>query len=107
MLTLPIKQKWFDMIVEHDKREEYRAVTEYWRKRLISEAARQGLIYPFRGMKVRIRAGYRKNADMAELTLYGITVGEGLQEWGAEPGVEYYRLQIESVEVRKTWESSW
>lgn len=36
MLTLPIKRKWFDMICRGEKREEYREVTEYWRKRIDS-----------------------------------------------------------------------
>ena len=36
MLTLPIKQEWFDMICRGEKREEYREVTEYWRKRIDS-----------------------------------------------------------------------
>ncbi len=107
MLTLPIKQKWFDMITSGEKQEEYRATTDYWRKRLVSELVRQGKRPGFKGLKVRIRAGYRKGAPMAELTLDGITVGEGRPEWGAEPGVEYFRLHIESVEERKTWESCW
>jgi hypothetical protein len=102
MLTLPIKQKWFDMIVSGEKQEEYRAATDYWTKRFVSELVRQGKS-PRRGhgLKVRIRAGYRKNADLAELTLSMITTGTGRPEWGAEPGVEYYVLHIKRVEVLK------
>ena len=37
MLTLPIRKKWFDMILEEDKdkrkKEEYRTLNEYWGKR--------------------------------------------------------------------------
>lgn len=98
MLTLPIKQKWFDMIVSGEKQEEYRATTDYWRKRLVSELVRQSKQRGFNGLKVRIRAGYRKNADMAELTLSMITTGTGRMEWGAEPGVEYFVLHIKRVE---------
>lgn len=101
MLTLPIKQKWFDMIVSGEKLEEYRAMTDYWRKRFVSELVRQGKQRGFNGLKVRIRAGYRKNADMAELTLSMITQGTGRPEWGAEPGVEYFVLHIKRVEVLK------
>lgn len=102
MLTLPIKRKWFDMIVSGEKREEYRAPTEYWRKRLVSELVRQGKQRGFNGLKVRIRAGYHKNAAMAELTLSMITTETGRPEWGAEPGVEYFVLHIKRVEVLKT-----
>ena len=101
MLTLPIKQKWFDMIVSGEKLEEYRAMSDYWRKRFVSELVRQGKRRGFNGLKVRIRAGYRKNADMAELTLSMITQGTGRPEWGAEPGVEYFVLHIKRVEVLK------
>ena len=30
MLTLPIKGKWFDMILSGEKREEYREIKPYW-----------------------------------------------------------------------------
>lgn len=101
MLTLPIKQKWFDMIVSGDKQEEYRAPSEYWRKRFVSELVRQSKQRGFNGLKVRIRAGYQKDADLAELTLSMITTGTGRPEWGAEPGVEYFVLHIKRVEVMK------
>jgi len=101
MLTLPIKQKWFDMIVSGEKQEEYRAPSEYWRKRFVSELVRQSKQRGFNGLKVRIRAGYQKDADLAELTLSMITTGTGRPEWGAEPGVEYFVLHIKRVEVVK------
>lgn len=101
MLTLPIKKKWFDMIVSGEKQEEYRAASEYWRKRFVSELVRQGKQRGFNGLKVRIRAGYQKDADLAELTLSMITTGTGRPEWGAEPGVEYFVLHIKRVEVVK------
>ena len=30
MLTLPIKKKWFDMILSGEKKEEYREIKPYW-----------------------------------------------------------------------------
>ena len=33
MLTLPIKKKWFDMILFGEKKEEYREIKPYWTKR--------------------------------------------------------------------------
>lgn len=40
MLTLPIKQEWFDMICRGEKREEYREVTEYWRNHALCHNSR-------------------------------------------------------------------
>ena len=33
MLTLPIKKKWFDMILSGEKKEEYREIKPYYEKR--------------------------------------------------------------------------
>ena len=35
MLTLPIKKKWFDMILLGEKTEEYREIKPYWTTRFI------------------------------------------------------------------------
>ena len=37
ILHLPLKAKWYDMQESGEKTEEYRQLTEYWRKRLIDE----------------------------------------------------------------------
>lgn len=98
MLTLPIKRKWFDMIVSGQKRTEYRDISEYWIKRLSSETERQGIKAPFdKGLKVCIKAGYAKDAPAAMLTLRRVDLGPGLPEWGAEDGRDYIRLHIASV----------
>lgn len=33
MLTLPIRKKWFDMILSGEKKEEYREIKEYYETR--------------------------------------------------------------------------
>lgn len=33
-VVMPIHKKWFDMILYEDKKEEYRKIGDYWRKRL-------------------------------------------------------------------------
>ena len=35
MLILPIKKKWFDMILSGEKKEEYREIKPYYDSRLI------------------------------------------------------------------------
>ena len=37
MFILPIKKKWFDMILSGEKKEEYREIKPYYRSRLINE----------------------------------------------------------------------
>ena len=34
-VVMPIHKKWFDMILYGDKKEEYRKIGDYWRKRLL------------------------------------------------------------------------
>ena len=36
MLTLPIKKKWFDMILSGEKKEEYRELKPYYKSRFSS-----------------------------------------------------------------------
>lgn len=61
MLTLPIKRKWFDMIVSGEKKEEYREIKPYWTSRILR--------YGYAGIKfvVRIKNGYQKDAPYADL----------------------------------------
>lgn len=33
MLTIPIKKKWYDMILSGEKKEEYREIKPYWEVR--------------------------------------------------------------------------
>lgn len=35
VLTLVVQNKWFDMYIENFKKEDYRAITPYWDKRLL------------------------------------------------------------------------
>ena len=95
MLTLPIKRKWFDMIENGEKREEYRAITPYYIKRF-RNAPRFNAdgIWQF---YVLLRAGYRKDSPMLAIRCWSDT-GTGKMEWGAEPGERYIRLHI-------TWKS--
>lgn len=110
MLTLPIKKKWFDMILSGEKKEEYREVKPYYEKRLpvnfgyfFTDGTLQ-TAYEFdcdlqksveAGHKTAImfRNGYSKNSPqfIAECTL---SVGTGREEWGAEKGRKYFILTV-------------
>ena len=86
MLTLPIKKKWFDMILSGDKKEEYREIKPYYTTRFYKPE--------FTGsFNVLFRNGYSGQARFLEAAC-SLDIGEGRPEWGAEPGVRYYRLHI-------------
>lgn len=82
MLTLPIKKKWFDMILSGEKKEEYRELNGYYYSRFTE-----------RKMIVKFRNGYRADSPSVDAFVL-ISVGYGKPEWGAEPGKKYYVLKI-------------
>ena len=100
MLVLPIKRKWFDMIRSGEKKEEYREIKSYWTSRFIGkefdfedlpkEFCRQTPNYL---ITVIIKNGYRKDSPKIKCKCK-LKIGQGKEEWGAEPGKEYYILEI-------------
>jgi len=98
MLVLPIKKKWFDMIVSGEKKEEYREFKEYYHirfKRIF------GLDYRDKSAEIVFRNGYNYNSPTVRC-LCTLEVGTGKKEWGANPNEKYYKLIILRVlEVRK------
>lgn len=109
MLTLTIKKKWYDMILAGIKKEEYREIKDYYDSRLLTmfgaimvdgqllqgeavpEEIRRAAVQP-----VIFRNGYGRNCPQF-LAYCTLAVKEGRQEWGAEPGVQYYTLEIREV----------
>ena len=103
MLILPIKGKWFNMILSGNKKEEYREIKPYYttRFRKIFE------MYPNSNIPtgldrqlIGFRNGYGNNRPqfIAECSL---DIKTGKEEWGAEPGKEYYVLRIQEIKKRK------
>lgn len=96
MLTLPIKKKWFDMIKSGEKKEEYREIKPYYTSRFYSLVNiwvdnRQTIV------PILFRNGYSSSSPTIKC-LVTIGEGQGREEWGAQPGVQYYVLKILSVE---------
>ncbi len=105
MLTLPIKKKWFDMIISGEKKEEYREIKPYYDSRFEKDKL---IGFHMNGepvigkshnrvINVIFRNGYSKNSQSIKCKVK-ITKGHGKPEWGAEPGKLYYVLKILSVE---------
>ena len=102
MLILPIKKKWFDMIASGEKKEEYREIKPYWSKRfgniLLGYSLESVKIELYKNIKFSIifRNGYKKDSPQIKCKCK-LKVGQGKEEWGAEPGKEYYVLEILEV----------
>lgn len=112
MLVLPIKRKWFDMILSGEKKEEYREIKPYWDVRLCNEFGmfwvNGKLVHgQFSGLEeidglgtheIMFRNGYRKDCRsfVAECSL---SIGRGKEEWGAEKNKEYFVISVENIKV--------
>lgn len=102
-LILPIKKKWFNMILSGEKKEEYREIKSYWEKRFkkyfnwnFGEDEIFEWHFSKKPQKIKFQNGYGKDVPsfLAECT---IRVGTGREEWGAEPDVDYYILEIRNI----------
>lgn len=96
MLILPIKRKWFDMILSGEKKEEYRDIKPYYDTRLMDafgmiwvgdELIRAPMpeLQKNRVQLVAFRNGYGKDVPTI-WTECSLSAGYGREEWGAEPG---------------------
>ena len=98
MLTLPIQKKWLDMICSGIKKEEYRAVIPYWTKRFQTIGLLDKFGKPTGEERIiRLRAGYGNNMPEAKIRV-SISKGFGKPEWGADPGIVYWKLGIKEME---------
>lgn len=114
MLVLPIKKKWFDMILSSQKKEEYREIKPYYKTRFYNAIkkeldketfAQQVTAVVLYGNTVMLdvifRNGYSKNSPQIKCKCIYKGRGQGKQEWGADPGKDYYILEIlEILEVQ-------
>jgi hypothetical protein len=83
IIHLILKGKWYDMIKSGEKKEEYREITDYWKRRLEGES-----VYV-----VIFHRGYTNKETMA-IGVLGIAKGKGCPEWGAEPDKDYYVIRL-------------
>lgn len=120
MLILPIKKKWFDMILSGEKKEEYREIKQYYETRfqnlfgaitiypssIFSDRSKyellQGEAVPEEIRKDRVqeiifRNGYSKDSKEIKARCR-LWIGKGRPKWGASPDKQYYVLEILSVE---------
>lgn len=92
MLVLPIKKKWYDMILSGEKKEEYREIKPYYTTRF-QHLWQGSLIGGEAERKIIFRNGYSAKSP-SFTAVCTISTGTGREEWGAEPGKKYYVLNI-------------
>ena len=90
MIVLPIKKRWFDMIVSGEKKEEYREFKKYYNTRFKKIF---GLDYKDKTTEIIFRNGYSKMSPEIKCRCK-LRIGRGKQEWGAEPNTNYYVFKI-------------
>lgn len=95
ILHLILKKKWFDMIASGENKEEYREIKPYWINRLQA----RGCVYDeCRDFSlIEFRNGYQNNCPTMQIEYEGATIGCGKEEWGAEPGKEYYVIKLGKI----------
>ncbi|MBQ2744374.1 MAG: ASCH domain-containing protein [Lachnospiraceae bacterium] len=102
MLTLPIMGKWFNMILSGEKKEEYREIKPYYMtrfKKIFDMHPNSYIPVGTDTREIRFRNGYGSSRPefVAECSL---DIKTGREEWGAEPGKEYYTLKIHQITER-------
>lgn len=118
-LHLVLKAKWYDMIASGEKKEEYREIKPYWKKRLIDckglsayyEACYQEIMerrlirrqirppkdichsFPRGYTHVRFSRGYSNKHTMT-FEVNDIYTGKGRPEWGAPENEEVFIIKL-------------
>lgn len=119
ILKLTIKKKWFDMILSGEKKTEYRELKPYWVQRLFEykeiDATPQSFLdallekkYPmFFYIKRYTHIQFFNGAYFSE-KLPNFTIeykelyhGAGVEDWGAEKGIEYFGICLGNVTARQ------
>ena len=95
-MVLPIKKQWYDMILSGEKKEEYRDIKPYYIARFRNLIASQGLRTIGAGVEIEFRNGYSKSSP-SFVAKCSVRRGTGNPEWGAEPGREYFILEIKEI----------
>lgn len=99
MLTLPIKKKWYDMILSGEKKEEYRELKPYYDIRF-QKLSKEAFDCKRGYFEILFRNGYSKDSPTIKCRI-SLAINYGKPEWGAESGKLYYVLKILSVEEVK------
>ncbi len=93
-LHLVLKRKWFDMILQGIKKEEYRdPYSLHWLKRLVGPDDKL-----IQWDAITFQHGYAKNAERFTIACKKVSIKTGTYEWGAEPGKRYITFELGEVD---------
>lgn len=95
-LQASLKSKWFEMTKAKIKTEDYREITKYWIKRLLSEYNPDGTFVAKKFEYNIMTLGYPKSGDterILKLEHKGIEIRTGNPDWGAEPNKLYFVIK--------------
>lgn len=110
IFTLTLKKKWFDMILEGTKTEEYREIKPYWEKRFknlftvhygpVPNSQEYAWQFSSEKKEILFRNGYgtERPSFIADCSIKEDT---GKEEWGATPGITYYVLTIHNIRKKE------
>ena len=93
ILRLTLKKKWFDLIASGEKKEEYRELKDYWKKRLQIGERRDR--YKFFDI-VEFRNGYSPDSPVIRLEFVRTAMGWGHAEHGA-PDYPVYIIHLGKI----------
>lgn len=95
ILHLNLKKRWFDMIASGEKQEEYREIKPYWQKFFVYGLIKiGGICHSPKNVIICFSHGYNKNRPQMRFKCRGLVIRTGRPAWGAEPGKEYFVIQI-------------
>lgn len=89
MLTLPIKRRWYRMILNREKQEEYRADTPYYAARFSK--------YEGTPIRIRLRNGYGAGKPTLQVLAIPRRRRGAKPEWGGNPNQIYWVLEIQDI----------
>ena len=94
MLVLPIKKKWFEMIVSGEKKEEYREIKPYYDSRFeryLPKETEPGE-YEVQAFDIIFRNGYDYNSPAVKCKCM-VDIRKGKEEWGADKRKKVLRIK--------------
>jgi len=106
VLHLTLHRRYFDQIASGIKKEEYRTLKPYWKKRLTNPAFHNCDHYEYAYFDIdqevfrqdythiKFKNGYSANSPKMLVELTGIYFGEGKKEWGAKSNEIYFILSL-------------
>ena len=87
ILTINIKRKYFDLIKNGKKKEEYRLIKKYWIDRLENKE------YDF----IRFQNGYNRDSEKFIIEYLGIVKKEIQNEFFGDKSVQVFAIQLGNV----------